>query len=77
MNREDFARLTKVTLARLEKHEQGRHGISLEDAATYAQGLASKLPTAPSKLLAELAGLPDEPQPAPAEAPAYVQEEAR
>ncbi len=60
MNREDFARLTGVTLARLEKHEQGRHGISLEDAATYATYLSNALNRTPSKLLAELAQLPEE-----------------
>ena len=58
MNREEFARLTGVTLARLEKHEQGRHGITLEDAATYATHLAKRLETTPSKLLAELANVP-------------------
>ena len=60
MSREDFARLTGVTLARLEKHEQGKHGISLEDAAVYAKGLATIIPKTPSKLLAELAELEGE-----------------
>ena len=60
VNREEFARLTGVTQARLEKHEQGRHGISLEDAATYATHLAPLLLRTPSSLLAELAELPEQ-----------------
>jgi DNA-binding transcriptional regulator YiaG len=59
MSREEFARLTGVTLARLEKHEQGRHSMSLEDAGTYSVHLARALHTTPSKLLAELAQLPE------------------
>lgn len=57
LNREDFAQLAGVSLARLEKHEQGKHRISLEDAATYAKSLSPKLSKTPSNLLAELAGL--------------------
>lgn len=59
VSREDFARLTNVTQARLEKHEQGRHRISLEDASTYARHLAPLLHATPSKLLADLAGISD------------------
>lgn len=55
MNREEFARRTGVTLSRLEKHEQGKHSMSLEDAAVYATQLAFELHQTPSNLLAELA----------------------
>ncbi|MDO4246860.1 MAG: helix-turn-helix transcriptional regulator [Deinococcus sp.] len=81
LNREDFAQLAGVSLARLEKHEQGRHRISLEDAAAYALSLSKKLPNSPSKLLAELAGISDNSSQAeqgtPSEnlAPAHLQKE--
>lgn len=57
LTREDFAQLAGVSLGKLEKHEQGKHRISLDDAAIYAKALSKKLSSTPSKLLAELAGL--------------------
>ena len=60
LTREEFAQLAGVTVARLEKHEQGKHRISLEDGGIYALGLSKKLSQTPSKLLAELAGIPEE-----------------
>lgn len=57
LNREEFAQLAEVKVSTVEKHEQGKHRISLEDAAAYAAGLSTRLPETPSKLLAELAGL--------------------
>ena len=73
LTREEFAQLAGVTVARLEKHEQGKHRISLDDGGIYAIGLSKKLHSSPSKLLAELAGIPEKlseiPDREPASAP--------
>ncbi|GGR11623.1 helix-turn-helix domain-containing protein [Deinococcus ruber] len=62
-DRQKFAQITGFSVYRIEKHEQGVHRISLDDAAHYARHLSRPLRRSTSRLLAELAGLEKEAAP--------------
>ncbi len=55
ISREEFSRLTQRTLASIEKHEQGKYGMSLQAALDYSLTLGRLLSRTPSNLLMEIA----------------------